>query len=147
MTSQQSQGRTGTPASHGGGRPLSPHLQVYRPQLTSILSIAHRLTGVALVGGAVGLVAWLAALAIGPRAFEPVQALVASSIGRTLLFGFTFSLFYHLCNGIRHLAWDVGLGFDMTHLRISGIVVVVAALVLTLATFSCGYAVIGKGIF
>lgn len=128
-------------------RPLSPHLQVYRPQITSILSITHRMTGVALALGTVLLVLWLVALAWGPDAFGFVQRIIASEVGRTILFGFVFALFYHLCNGIRHLAWDAGAGYELKHLRLSGAVVVLAALGLTLAAFSYGYALIGKGPF
>ena len=133
--------------SNSKARPLSPHLQVYRPQITSILSITHRLTGVALALGAVLLVGWLAALAMGEGAFSMVHGFVVSEVGRTVLFGFTFALFYHLCNGIRHLIWDLGYGFDLTHLRLSGFLVVILALVLTFSTFACGYSVIGKGMF
>ena len=128
-------------------RPLSPHLQVYRPQITSILSITHRMTGVALALGAGLLVVWLMALAAGAGVFAFVQAGVASVVGRTILFGFAFALFYHLCNGIRHLAWDLGLGFELRTLRLTGALVVVSALGLTFITFSVGYAAIGKGVF
>jgi len=131
----------------GDARPLSPHLQIYRPQITSILSITHRLTGVALAGGAVLLVGWLAALAWGAHPFYLAQYIIATDIGRTVLFGVVFALFYHLCNGIRHLAWDRGHGFELRTLRLSGLFVVVAALVLTLALFLYGYAMVGKGVF
>jgi succinate dehydrogenase / fumarate reductase cytochrome b subunit len=86
-------------------RPLSPHLQVYRPQLTSVLSIMHRLTGVGLSVGTLLLVYWLAAAAAGPDSFAAAQDFVGSFLGRLLLFGWTVSLFFHLCNGIRHLFW------------------------------------------
>ena len=89
-----------------GSRPLSPHLQVYRPQWTMVLSISHRITGVGLSLGTLLLVYWLAAAAAGPEAFETAQEVIGSWIGRLFLFGWTFALFYHLCNGIRHLVWD-----------------------------------------
>ena len=89
-------------------RPLSPHLQVYKPQMTSLLSILHRLTGVGLGLGMLLLAWWLIAAALGPEAFQAAQGIVGSVIGRVILFGFTFAFFYHLANGIRHLVWDAG---------------------------------------
>src|SRR5258708_21896065 len=94
-------------------RPLSPHLQVYRPQLTSVLSITHRATGVALAIGTLLLVWWLLAAATGPEQFAVVQAVLGSWIGRLLLLGWTWALFYHLANGIRHLFLDAGRGLEL----------------------------------
>jgi succinate dehydrogenase / fumarate reductase cytochrome b subunit len=94
-------------------RPLSPHLQVYKPQLTSVLSITHRATGVWLAIGMILLVWWLLAAATGPDAYSVVAGFIGSWLGVLLLLGWTFSLFYHLCNGVRHLAWDVGYGLDL----------------------------------
>lgn len=125
-------------------RPLSPHLQIYRPQITSVLSILHRLTGVALAGGAALLAYWLTAAAYGPEAFTRANALFASWIGRLALFGMTFAFFYHFANGMRHLAWDIGLGFEMKTLRLSGILVVLVALALTGAAWIAAYAQAGK---
>lgn len=122
-------------------RPLSPHLQVYRPQLTSILSITHRLSGVALSLGTLLLVYWLAAAAAGPEAFESAQSFIGSFLGRLLLFGWTIGLFFHLCNGIRHLFWDVGLGFELDDVYRSGWTVVVATVVFSLVTWIVGYGV------
>lgn len=122
-------------------RPLSPHLQVYRPQLTSILSITHRLSGVALSLGTLLLVYWLAAAAAGPEAFESAQSFIGSFLGRLLLFGWTIGLFFHLCNGIRHLFWDVGLGFELDDVYRSGWTVVAATAVLSLVTWIVGYGV------
>ena len=127
-----------------GPRPLSPHLQIYRPQITSILSILHRLTGVALVAGALLLGYWLTSAAYGPETFARAQDLLASWFGRLILFGLTFALFYHLLNGIRHLAWDTGRGFKMDTLKITGWVVVIAAVALTLVTWFAAYAVAGR---
>lgn len=124
-------------------RPLSPHLQVYRPQLTSVLSILHRLTGLALGVGTLLLVWWLAAAAAGPEAFDAVQAFNGSWLGRILLLGWTFALFYHLCNGLRHLAWDMGWGFELSSAYRSGWAVVVGAGVLTLIAWIAGYAARG----
>ena len=121
-------------------RPLSPHLQVYRPQLTSVLSILHRITGVVLAVGTLLLVWWLAAAASGPDAFETAQAFIGHVIGRLLLFGWTFALFYHLLNGIRHLFWDAGYGYELATAYRSGWTVVVAAVVSTVLIWVLGYA-------
>ena len=125
-------------------RPLSPHLQIYRPQITSILSILHRLTGVALAAGAFGLAYWLAAAAYGPESFARANVLFASWFGRLALFGMTFAFFYHFANGIRHLAWDSGIGFEMKSLRLSGLLVVLVSLALTVAAWIAAYAAAGK---
>ena len=116
-------------------RPLSPHLQIYDPQITSVLSILHRMMGVALAFGAVFLVYWLSAAAYGPDAFARAQSFMGSWFGQLVLLGMSFSLFYHLANGIRHLIWDAGLGFEMPMLRATGIVVVVLAFGLTALTW------------
>ena len=102
------------------GRPLSPHIQIYKPQLTSVLSITHRATGVFLCLGAVVFVWWVTALAIGPEAFATVRTALGSWLGRLFLFAWTFSFFFHLCNGIRHLLWDAGLGLDLPTVYASG---------------------------
>lgn len=121
-------------------RPLSPHLQVYRWQLTSVLSILHRMTGVALAVGTLLLVYWLVAAAAGPQAFAAAQGLVGSILGRLLLFGWTLALFYHLCNGIRHLFWDAGRGFELKTAYASGWAVVVASALLSVLAWIAGYA-------
>ena len=105
-------------------RPLSPNIQIYRPQLTSVLSIANRITGVALSLYAVALVVWLVAAAAGPHAYATVHVFIQSWAGQILLFGCTFSFFLHLCGGIRHLAWDAGYGFDLSAIYASGWTVV-----------------------
>ena len=102
-----------------GNRPLSPHLQVYRWQWTMALSILHRATGLALTVGALLMVFWLLALATGPDSFAGLQAFLGSWFGRLLLFGWTWALAYHFLNGIRHLVWDAGKGFDR-HRTFSG---------------------------
>jgi succinate dehydrogenase / fumarate reductase cytochrome b subunit len=121
-------------------RPLSPHLQIYRPQITSVLSILHRLTGVALGVGTLLFAWWLVAAAAGPEAYALAQGFLGSIVGRILLLGFTWALFYHLCNGIRHLAWDLGLGFDLATVSRSGWAVVIASAALTLLAFVLAYA-------
>lgn len=124
-------------------RPLSPHLQVYRPQMTSVLSILHRITGVALATGGLLLVYWLVAAASGPEAFATAQALIGSFFGQLFLFGWTFALFYHLCNGIRHLSWDIGLGLELPIVAITGWSVVGASVALTLLAWIVGYLAMG----
>lgn len=117
-------------ASHH--RPLSPHLQVYKPQLTSVLSILHRATGVALAVGTLLLVYWLVAAALGSEAYARAQSVLSSMLGLLFMFLWTWSLFYHLCNGIRHLFWDAGYGFELDVVYKSGTAVVIASFVLTL---------------
>ncbi len=121
-------------------RPLSPHLQIYRPQLTSVLSILHRATGVFLSLGALALVYWLLAASQGADAFAGAQDVLGSFVGRVLLLGSTFALFYHLGNGIRHLVWDAGFGFDLRSVYVSGWIVVAAAAALTLLSWAFAYA-------
>lgn len=122
-------------------RPLSPHLQVYRWQITNTLSILHRLTGVALGVGTLLMAYWLIAIAAGPEVFATAQSFVGSIVGRIILLGFTFALAFHFSNGIRHLFWDSGRGFELTTVHTSGWIVVIASVVLTLATWILGYAV------
>ena len=124
-------------------RPLSPHLQIYQWQLTSVLSITHRATGLALAAGTVLLLWWLLAAATSADAFAVAQAFWYSWIGRLLLFGWTWSLFFHLCNGIRHLFWDAGWGFELKTVYLSGWIVVSASLLLTMIAWVAGYAVRG----
>jgi succinate dehydrogenase / fumarate reductase, cytochrome b subunit len=113
-------------------RPLSPHLQIYRWYFTMALSIAHRATGIALALGLLLFTWWLLALASGPEAFATVQAVVDSWLGVLVLFIYTLVLFYHMGNGIRHLVWDFGYGFDPEVARLSGVAVLVFAGAMTL---------------
>jgi len=120
-------------------RPISPHLQVYRPQLTSIMSILHRLTGIFLSLGVVALVGWLMAAAAGPAWFTCAQQVAGSIIGRTLLFLWTGAFFYHLLNGLRHLAWDAGWGFEIPTAYRTGWTVMILAAVMTVTAWVLGY--------
>lgn len=120
-------------------RPLSPHLQVYKPQLTSVMSIMHRGTGIALAVGTLLLVWWLVAAATGESAYADVQAFMGSWIGRLMLFGWSYALFYHLCNGLRHLFWDAGKGFELETAYRNGWLVVAASVVLTVLAWVWGY--------
>ncbi len=123
-----------------GNRPLSPHLQIYRPQITSILSITHRLTGVALAGSSVFFTYWLTSATYGGDAFARAQGLFGSWLGQLVLIGLTFSLYFHLANGIRHLAWDSGHGFALETLRKSGWLVILFAIGMTALTLAMAYA-------
>lgn len=116
-------------------RPLSPHLQVYRPQLTSVLSITHRATGVALAVGTLLLVYWLLAAAGGSESYLSARNFFANWFIKILLFLWSFALFYHLCNGIRHLVWDSGEGLDLPAVYLGGRVVVGASAILTVLTW------------
>lgn len=120
-------------------RPLSPHLQVYKPQITSILSIMHRITGCAMAVGTLLLVWWLVAAATSEDAFSTVQAFIGSPIGLLLLLGWTASLFYHFFGGLRHLAWDMGIGFGQTSLNLVSYLVLAATFAATAAVWVAGY--------
>ena len=117
--------------------PLSPHLQVYRPQLTSVLSITHRATGVFLAIGTLMLLYWLVAAALGPASYAEAQRCFAALPTRLLLVAWTFAFYYHLCNGIRHLLWDTGWGLDLATAYKTGAAVIVGAVVLTVLTWWC----------
>ena len=130
----------GTPS-----RPLSPHLQIYKPQLTSVLSISHRASGIALSAGSLLLVAWIAATAKGPDAFAIVSGFMRNPIGLLLLFGWSVALFYHLANGIRHLFWDAGYGFELPSAYRSGWIVLGATVVLTVLAWIAGIAMMLGG--
>jgi succinate dehydrogenase / fumarate reductase, cytochrome b subunit len=116
-------------------RPLSPHLQVYKPGIPMVLSITHRITGVGISVGTLLLVWFLVAAATSDSAYATVSWFLRTPIGYLLLFGWSLALFYHLCNGIRHLAWDAGWGFELPTLYASGKVAVVCAFALTLLTW------------
>ncbi len=130
---------TQTTSSGPHPRPLSPHLQVYKPQLTSFTSILHRCTGIALSAGVLYLLCWLLAAADGAESFDRLQDFNGSFIGRVLLLGWSASFFYHLLNGIRHLAWDVGFGFELPAATKSGYAVLIGTAILTIAAWVIGY--------
>jgi succinate dehydrogenase / fumarate reductase cytochrome b subunit len=120
-------------------RPVSPHLQIYRPQLTSFMSILHRATGVFLFLGIPALIYWLVGAASSTEAFDQAQTLAGSIIGRSLLFLWTGAFFYHLLNGIRHLAWDAGWGYELGTTYRSGWTVLIGTVLLTIAAWALGY--------
>jgi succinate dehydrogenase / fumarate reductase cytochrome b subunit len=119
-------------------RPLSPHLQVYKPQMSSATSIFHRISGCALGAGTLLLTAWLVCAATSDAAFADIQELIGSWLGLLVLFGFTLALFYHFCNGIRHLAWDAGRGFELPAMHRSGWTVISATVILTILFWAVG---------
>ena len=112
-------------------RPLSPHLRIYRWQMGNTLSILHRMTGVALALGIVALSYWLISLAGGGAAYGSAMRVLWSPVGILFLVGWTFSFLYHLLNGVRHLFWDAGYGFERTQRHLSGWIAVLGALALT----------------
>ena len=124
-------------------RPLSPHLQIYRWQWTMLGSILHRASGVALAVGSLLLVAWLVSLAAGPASFERAQAILGSLPGLILLAGWTWSLFYHLLNGLRHMAWDVGWGFELADARAGATVTLIGSIVLTGVVWFLAFSIYG----
>lgn len=126
-------------------RPLSPHLQVYKPQITSVLSIVHRFTGIVLSAGIPFLLLWIWSLTGGPDEFNQVKGFFASAFGRIVLFVLSVSFFYHLCNGIRHLFWDIGRGLELPAVYRSGWAVLIATGVLTLAAWIAAYVMRGGG--
>ena len=120
-------------------RPLSPHLQVYRPQLTSMMSIFHRITGAANTVGLLLFSSWLITLASDKAAYLAFTDFMAGPIGQILLIGWSFSVFYHLCNGIRHLIWDSGYLFKIKNAYRAGYVVLTVSVLMTAAMWACIY--------
>jgi succinate dehydrogenase / fumarate reductase cytochrome b subunit len=129
---------TASPSSVKRERPLSPHLQVYRPQITSVMSIVHRITGIGLFFGAIVLVLWLAAAANGSGSYAMMQEFLGSPVGIVLLMGWSWALFYHLANGIRHLLWDAGWGFELPQVYLSGYIVIAATTFATILAWIFG---------
>jgi succinate dehydrogenase / fumarate reductase, cytochrome b subunit len=117
-------------------RPTSPHWQVYRWQIGNTLSILHRLTGVALALGLIALCYWFVALASGPQSYAAAMRVFASPLGMLVMMGWTFAFLYHLLNGVRHLFWDLGVGFERTPRHASGWLAVLGAVGLTLGVWA-----------
>ena len=131
-----------TPQSAQRARPLSPHLQIYRWPVTMATSIAHRVTGVALSAGTSLLAWWLVAAATGPDAYHVFAASASHPIGQIVLFGVLWSLAFHFFNGIRHLAWDIGWGFDVSTANRSGVTVVLLSFLAALIVFLLAHGVV-----
>jgi succinate dehydrogenase cytochrome b subunit len=119
-------------------RPMSPHLQIYRPMLTMMMSIAHRITGGALYFGTVLLAWWLLAAASGPNAYAVFQTVASSFIGRLVLFGYTWALMHHMLGGVRHLIWDTGRGFGPAEREWLAWANLVGSIVLTIVLWIVG---------
>ena len=124
-------------------RPLSPHLQIYRPMLTMMMSIVHRLTGAALYFGTLLVVWWLVALASGPDYFAYVQDIAGSWFGRLVLFGYTWALVHHAIGGMRHLIWDTGRGFDLELVEWMARLNLAGSAVITVVIWIIGYSAMG----
>jgi len=122
-------------------RPLSPHLQIYKPQITSGMSIFHRFTGIALSFGLPVFVAWIVAVASGPAGYVQFTGLFHNIVGQILLFGWTFSFFYHFCCGLRHLAWDAGFGLNIKSVNSTGRVAIGVSVLLTIGIWLKAYGV------
>ena len=113
-------------------RPVSPHIQIYRPQLPSILSILHRVTGLFLILGLVVVSSWLVCVALGEEFFQMFNSIGSTLIGKILTLGLVFSLVYHSFNGIRHLVWDYGYGFELRTVYVTGGIVILLSIFVTL---------------
>ena len=120
-------------------RPLSPHLQIYKPIPTMVMSIMHRITGAALYFGTVLLAWWLMALASGPEYFAWISAFFGSFIGRLILFGYTWALMHHALGGIRHFVWDLGYGFEKDFSTKMAFATAIGSVSLTLLLWVIGY--------
>ena len=127
--------------SNNAGRPLSPHLQIYRRTLTMMMSIIHRATGVALYAGTLLLVWWLTAAATSDAYFDMVQAVFGSWIGRRVLFGFTWARVHLVAGGIRHLIWDTGRAFDLPTVEVDARITLAASIIITIALWVIAYGV------
>jgi succinate dehydrogenase / fumarate reductase cytochrome b subunit len=124
-------------------RPLSPHLQIYRPMLTMMMSIVHRITGVANYYGTLLIAWWLIAAASGPTAYGKVEWFMGSIIGHIVLFGYTWSVLHHMLGGMRHLVWDTGRGFGPAEREWLAVATLVGSIGLTIVLWVVGYLLIG----
>lgn len=124
-------------------RPLSPHLQIYRPMLTMMMSIVHRVTGSALFFGTILMLWWLIAAASGPSAYATFQWFAGSIIGKLILFGYTWALFHHMLGGFRHFIWDTGRGFGVNEREWLARATLIGSVALTILTWIVAYAVRG----
>ena len=118
--------------------PLSPHLQIYRWQISSLLSIIHRITGILNLLGLIFISVWISSAGIGESVFECFSVFLKSFIGKFILIGFTWSMSHHLLSGIRHLFWDLGYGYEIKTANISGVIVIVSSLLMTVLLWLIG---------
>jgi succinate dehydrogenase / fumarate reductase cytochrome b subunit len=135
--------QAGTTTGARRGRPLSPHLQIYKPMLTMVMSIVHRITGAGLYFGMVLLAWWLIAVASGPKAYGTFEAFIGSVIGQIILFGFTWALIHHMLGGIRHLIWDTLHGFEPAEREALALATLVGSILLTVLLWIIGYLALG----
>lgn len=124
-------------------RPLSPHLQIYKPMLTMVMSIVHRITGAALYVGTLLLVWWLIAAATGSQSFETFQAVAGSPLGLLVLFGYTWALMHHMLGGLRHFIWDLGHGFEHPMREYLAVATLAGSITLTVLLWIVGLAMWG----
>jgi succinate dehydrogenase / fumarate reductase cytochrome b subunit len=124
-------------------RPLSPHLGIYRPTITMVMSIVHRITGSALYVGTLLVAAWLISLAMGQQAYDTVNALFGHPLGKLVLVGYTWALAHHMLGGIRHLIWDTGRGLQPAAADVLGWLTIVGSLALTAALWAIGVSLRG----
>lgn len=129
-------------SSQNAGRPISPHLQIYKRTLTMMLSIVHRATGVALYAGTLLLVCWLTAAATSDSYFDTVQAVFGSWIGLLVLLGYTWALVHHTIGGIRHLIWDTGRAFDLKTVETVARISLASSIIVTILIWIIGYGVL-----
>ena len=122
-------------------RPLSPHLQIYRPQINMVMSIVHRITGAALYAGTLIVAWWLIAIAGGPQSYADFQSVAGSFMGRIVLFGFTWGLVHHMLGGLRHFVWDTGRGFDLATVDRMSWATLIGSIVVTFILWLIGYSV------
>jgi succinate dehydrogenase / fumarate reductase cytochrome b subunit len=123
--------------------PLSPHLSIYRWPITMAASITHRITGMAMAAGTLFLAWWLIAAAAGPDAYAVFTQAAAHPLGQIILFGFTWSLCFHLLNGIRHLFWDMGYGFALPTAKTTAVLAYIVSVLLAVAAFAIAYSLMG----
>ena len=124
-------------------RPLSPHLSIYKPMLTMMMSIVHRITGGALYFGTLLVAWWLIAAASGPKSYAGIGSFINSLFGRVILFGYTWALVHHMLGGIRHLIWDTGRGFGPHEREFLAMATLVGSVSLTIVVWIVGYLIIG----
>jgi len=121
--------------------PLSPHLQIYKWQISSLVSISHRITGILNLLGLIFISSWISSAGLGENLFECFSILLKSFVGKFILIGFIWSMSFHLLSGIRHFFWDLGYGYEIKTANLSGIIVILGSLILTIILW-----MIGKGL-
>src|SRR5436309_15911194 len=124
-------------------RPLSPHLQIYRPMLTMMMSIVHRITGAGLYLGTLLVAWWLVAASSGPNAYSAIQSFMGTIFGRVILFAYTWTLIHHMLGGIRHLIWDTGRGFGPYERDALALMTALGSIGLTVLLWAVGYLIMG----